>query len=98
LINIRIEGKQESQVKKCALTLAERAKHMTKQHNSVTVLGPAPAPLAKLHGRYRWQLLLKSDDLSTLHGFSRALLDGHHKASSSSAIKLSLDVDPENML
>ncbi|MEN8136663.1 MAG: primosomal protein N' [Thermodesulfobacteriota bacterium] len=98
LINIRIEGKQESQVKKCALALVDRAKYMTKTHNSVTVLGPAPAPLAKLHGYHRWQLLLKSDNLSTLHGFSSALLGGHHKSSPSTAIKLSLDVDPENML
>ncbi len=98
LINIRIEGEQELQVKKCALALAERARHMTKMHDSVTVLGPAPAPLAKLHGRYRWQLLLKSGNLGTLHGFSSALLDSHNKSSPASTIKLSLDVDPENML
>lgn len=98
LINIRIEGIPEGQVKGCALALAERARQMIKQHSSVVVLGPAPAPLAKLHGRYRWQLLLKSGDLGILHGFARALLDGHNKASSSTAIKLSLDVDPENML
>lgn len=98
LINIRIEGIQEGQVKKCALALAERARHMIRQHNSVAVLGPAPAPLAKLHGRYRWQLLLKSGDLGILHGFASALLDGHNKALPSSSVKLSLDVDPENML
>lgn len=97
LINIRIEGLQESQVKRSALALADRARHMTKTHNSVTVLGPAPAPLAKLHGRFRWQLLLKSDNIKILHGFSTALLAAH-RATQPVAIKLSLDVDPENML
>jgi primosomal protein N' (replication factor Y) len=97
LINIRIEGEQEKQVKKSALALAERARHMAKLHDSVTILGPAPAPLAKLHGRFRWQLLLKSGDIRTLHGFSSALLEAH-RATQSNATKLSLDVDPENML
>jgi len=96
LINIRFEGDREDQVRKSALTLAERARQMSRRHNSVTVLGPAPAPLAKLHGRYRWQLLLKSGDLKTLHGFASALLDAHK--SSPGSVKLSLDVDPENML
>ncbi|MFO7606132.1 MAG: primosomal protein N', partial [Desulfurivibrionaceae bacterium] len=97
LINIRIEGEREDQVKKSAVALAELARRMARRHVTVTILGPAPAPLAKLHGRYRWQLLLKSGNLKTLHGFSSALLDagrGLHP----NGVKLSLDVDPENML
>ncbi|MCA1765351.1 MAG: hypothetical protein LC633_03730 [Desulfobulbaceae bacterium] len=53
--------------------------------------------MAKLHGRYRWQLLLKSGDLKTLHGFSSALLDAD-RGLHPNGVKLSLDVDPENML
>lgn len=97
LINIRIEGSQDGQVKKTALALAERARQMARRHNSVTVLGPAPAPLAKLHGRFRWQLLLKSGDIKILHGFTTALIAGQ-RPSQPGSIKLSLDVDPENML
>jgi primosomal protein N' (replication factor Y) len=98
LINLRIEGEQENQVKKCALALADRARHLAKTHPAVAVLGPAPAPLAKLHGRFRWQLLLKSANLGALHGFAGVLLAAHKASASGSSIKLSLDVDPENML
>jgi primosomal protein N' (replication factor Y) len=97
LINIRIEGDNEQQVQASAKKLATRAGLMTRQHSSVDVLGPAPAPLAKLHGRYRWQLLLKSNDLKTLHGFTTALIE-QHKETLPGSVKLSLDVDPENML
>ncbi|MFN2366207.1 MAG: primosomal protein N' [Desulfurivibrionaceae bacterium] len=97
LINIRIEGEREDQVKKSAVALAELARRMARRHVTVTILGPAPAPLAKLHGRYRWQLLLKSGDLKTLHGFSSALLDAD-RGLHPNGVKLSLDVDPENML
>jgi primosomal protein N' (replication factor Y) len=98
LINIRIEGDLENQVKKNALGLAERARQMSRHHKSVTVLGPAPAPLAKLHNRFRWQLLLKSDNIGILHGFAKSLLEGHRGSVPQGNNKLSLDVDPENML
>jgi primosomal protein N' (replication factor Y) len=98
LINLRIEGEQENQVKKCALALAERARQLAKTHPSVAVLGPAPAPLAKLHGRFRWQLLLKSANIGALHGCATALLTAHKASAAGNSIKLSLDVDPENML
>ena len=97
LINVRIEGENEQQVRNSAKKLADRATRMTKQHRSVMVLGPAPAPLAKLHGRHRWQLLLKSSDLKTLHGFTTALV-GEQGDNLPGSVKLSLDVDPENML
>ena len=97
LINIRIEGEDEQLVKKSAKQLAARANQMTKQHKSMMVLGPAPAPLAKLHGRHRWQVLLKSNDLKTLHGFTTAVI-GEQRDDLPGSVKLSLDVDPENML
>ena len=38
-----------------------------------TLLGPAPAPLARLRGRYRWQLLLKGDEAGVRQGARAAL-------------------------
>ncbi len=97
LINIRIEGENEQLVQVNARKIGERARQMTRQHSAVDILGPAPAPLAKLHGRFRWQLLIKSSELKTLHGFTSALL-AQHRQTMPASVKLSLDVDPENML
>ncbi len=39
----------------------------------IEVLGPAPAPLARLHGRFRWHLLLRAREREELVGLARAL-------------------------
>lgn len=64
----------------------------------VQVLGPAEAPLAKLKGKYRWQILVKCKGASLLHyylreveGLSRGILRG-------SGVSLTIDVDPYQML
>jgi primosomal protein N' (replication factor Y) len=58
------------------------------------VLGPAPAPLAKLRGKHRWQLLLRARDHGPLHRLGRALLAGHGVA----GVELSVDIDPGALL
>jgi primosomal protein N' (replication factor Y) (superfamily II helicase) len=48
-----------------------------RRHQGVEVVGPAPAPIEKLHGRWRWHFLLRCDSPATLgalllrfqHGF-----------------------------
>jgi primosomal protein N' (replication factor Y) len=60
----------------------------------ITILGPAPAPLSRLQGRYRWQLLLKGENRAELHGLCRQL----NTEREAGPVKLTVDVDPENML
>ena len=55
-----------------------------------TVVGPAEAPLFRLRGRYRWQLLLKGDDSRTLRSLTRELLSRFHAP----GVQLKVDVDP----
>ena len=74
-----------------AQALAARAP----QRDGVTVLGPAPAPLALLRGRHRLRFLVKarrSVDLSAyLRGWTELLrLPG--------SIRLAIDVDPQSFL
>lgn len=98
LINIRIEGKEELIVKKTAQFLADEAIKLKHNSPSTAILGPAPAPLSKLRGQYRWQLLLKSNDLRALHDLGMKLISAKNPHAAPGTIKLSLDVDPENML
>jgi primosomal protein N' (replication factor Y) len=62
----------------------------------VRVLGPVPSPLARLRGRYRWQILLKAETRRALHdllgrvpdeGWARGL-----------GVRLRVDVDPVDFL
>ena len=61
----------------------------------VELLGPIAAPLAKVRGRYRWQILLKSRRRDTLHGLLKAFHDGWQ---SPAGIRTTIDVDPVEML
>ncbi|NNK58537.1 MAG: hypothetical protein HKP44_14630, partial [Desulfofustis sp.] len=62
---------------------------------SLSVLGPAPAPLERLRDRYRWQILLKSISLQPLH----SLVDWISATfQPPSATRVIIDIDPENML
>ncbi len=60
----------------------------------VTVLGPAPAPLALLRGRRRMHCLMKARDWKSIRGVYAALLNARPHAE----IRVSLDIDPMNML
>lgn len=59
------------------------------------VLGPAPAPLAKLRGRYRWQLLIKSPQRDWLH---RLLKRFRQEYRSIALVRTAIDIDPLELL
>jgi len=63
----------------------------------ITVLGPAPAPIEKLRGRYRWQILIKAPSaraLSGLLGSQIPKIEGKMPRK----VRLGVDVDPSNLL
>ncbi len=64
LVNLVLKGKDEDKVQFAAHELAMRIERKSKIIYSsdkifALLLGPAPAPLARAHGSYRWQLSLK---------------------------------------
>ncbi|MCI5210473.1 MAG: primosomal protein N', partial [Candidatus Electrothrix sp. ATG2] len=101
LVNIRFSGKQEEGVKKTAQAAAAFLRStmfaQKTRSNEVEILGPAPAPLSMIKQRFRWQLLLKSSFPEFLHQLCDLLLK-EKKRLCRAGIRMSLDVDPENML
>jgi primosomal protein N' (replication factor Y) (superfamily II helicase) len=106
LIAFLINGESEEDVKKTATNVAAYCRAMIegvyasgkiRAHSPPETLGPAPAPLDRLCDRYRWQVLLKGIQLDELHGVCGGVLD---KAGLLTAGKtrISVDVDPENMM
>ena len=65
---------------------------------AVTIRGPAPAPLERLRGRYRWQVLLASPSVRALRALIGALLDAWRRGSGARKIRLVVDIDPASML
>jgi primosomal protein N' (replication factor Y) len=61
----------------------------------VQVLGPAPAPLSRVRDRLRLQCLLKGESWTAIRGLAREAMQ---QAGSSSKLRISLDLDPVQML
>jgi primosomal protein N' (replication factor Y) len=62
--------------------------------DSLRVLGPVDAPMARRAGRYRAQLLLQSGDRATLHDALRELRPALEEDPSARKVRWSIDVDP----
>jgi primosomal protein N' (replication factor Y) len=62
----------------------------------VRMVGPAPAPIERLHGRWRWHFLLRSPSSGELGGALQAFLDGFRPRGKD--IRLILDRDPVALL
>ncbi|MGI9248154.1 MAG: primosomal protein N' [Woeseiaceae bacterium] len=62
--------------------------------NTLRILGPVDAPMARKAGRYRAQLLLQSSDRQTLHRLLRELRPALEQDPAARKVRWSIDVDP----
>jgi len=60
------------------------------------VVGPAPAPIEKLHGRWRWHFLIRSDSARELGALLQAYLDEHRPGGRD--VRVVVDRDPVALL
>ena len=60
----------------------------------LTVLGPVPAQVPKLRGRYRWQILMKSSERETGLEAARITVKDMERTYQHRAIKFDVDVNP----
>jgi primosomal protein N' (replication factor Y) len=79
---------------------AERARQLAGKLRQVggsalQVLGPVPSPLARIRGRYRYQVLVKSTGVDALQRAARA---AQQDLRSSGGAKILFDMDPIDML
>jgi primosomal protein N' (replication factor Y) len=101
LINFRMEGNTEAKTLRYAKMMEQMVCRILQQNKKfqgqVEVLGPALAPLARLRGKCRCQMLLKGKKWSILHHFAEQVLEKADEVSIP-GVKLIVDVDPVNML
>ncbi|MCK9555674.1 primosomal protein N' [bacterium] len=93
IINFTISGKNEAHVQNKAEFLHGTV--LKNKPDGIDILGPAPAAIQKTKSNFRWQILLKSQNIRKLHETAKELLN---KSSSIKGIKISADVDPLSLL
>ncbi|MEN0058889.1 MAG: primosomal protein N' [Bdellovibrio sp.] len=99
LISFRIQGPHLGKVEETARLLARRAQALKAQFTSyqtIEVLGPAEAPLAKLRGQFRFHLLIKASQASVANPFAKQLLGDQEWVPS--GVKILIDIDPMSLL
>ena len=64
----------------------------------VEILGPAPAPLSKIEGKFRWHFLLRSNSVERISQLLKHLTDEPPVAIKSNAIEFVIDIDPTSVL
>jgi primosomal protein N' (replication factor Y) len=95
LVNLIHSGPDEREVGRRAAGLADWCAALIGRHGlPLTVLGPAPCPLARIKDRWRWHVLLKgpSDSLGRLVRYASKRLKREGK------IRLVIDRDPVSLL
>ena len=99
LAAIRFDARDPQTVEQFCQAFVALLRPYVRDAEGVTLLGPAPAALAKLNNRYRWHLLLKAPTARRLH----EVIDGgltalRQAATPRHGVRLIVDVDPVNLL
>jgi len=97
-VQFKISGKVPERVRRQAQTLGAACRQLIADNReyqaAMEVLGPIESPMARVAGRYRWQMLVKSGSAGVLHRFIRDLQSAQVQLFSGRDVRIAVDVDP----
>ena len=95
LVNLVVSGLDEPSVGRVAAETAEWAAALAERHHlDLTVLGPAPCPLARINTRWRWHVALKADGAV----LGRVVRYAATRLAGSGEPRVTIDRDPVSLL
>ncbi len=98
IIHLLIDGAKEAHVENRAEHIAERiSARIAEGRVPARSIGPAPMPISRLKGQYRWHLGLISQSVRALHDLARFALEDKPPRGLSGT-RIVADVDPVSML
>ncbi len=97
---VRIESEDSPAAARIAAEAAAALKRAAASagDGAIRVLGPAPAPIERLRGRYRFQVMVKSAALQEMRAALGAMRAALAPEAARAAVRLMIDIDPLNML
>ncbi len=94
IVNIIITGSDEQKCEKCAQICFHELKIDENVRNTgIRIFGPAPAPIAKIQGRWRMRIWFKCDNPKLFNNTFRKMLS----AKRDGGVQISIDIDPYSM-
>ncbi len=100
LVLFQLAGNVEKKTEEAAQRLAVRCRDLFHQRKfgELEMLGPVAAPLPRVKGKHRWQLLLKSMGSAPLLEAGRVLMNWGQTELKGSGVNLIADVDPVSLI
>ena len=92
----RLMAEDEAATNQAAEMLGRTARALVPEDARLEILGPAPAPIARLRGRHRAMLLFKGTDEALLRRVTEATVDAARRLPRE--VQVALDARPVNML
>ncbi|MBI1884329.1 MAG: primosomal protein N' [Chlamydiae bacterium] len=93
IVSMEFEGKPEPKV----IQVAKEMSVLVKKHlpSSTRVFGPHQAPISKIKGKFRWQIILFYPRGQSIHEPLRRVLDDFNQ---DRLVKVMIDVDPVSLI
>ena len=101
LVNVVISGNDERAVQDATDQLADAVLGLLGRHNArdrVVLTGPAPCPIDRIRGRWRWHFLLRSRSASVLGATCRRIQSDHEVKPGRAELRMIIDRDPVSLL
>jgi primosomal protein N' (replication factor Y) len=99
LINVVASGTEEGAAEELSQRIAEWLQEPVarSERARIVVLGPAPCPIERIHKRWRWHVVLKSEHAGALGSLVRALLE-RFEVPARHGLRIAVDRDPLSLL
>jgi len=97
LAMFRAEAKYPDLAEKFLDAVATAARNNIQAKEAISILGPVSAPLVKLAGNYRYQLLLQSNSRKSLQILLKSIIFAIDRKKITKSVRWTLDVDPLEM-
>ncbi len=102
LASLRLKGNNRTKTEEAAQNVARNIKgilrNWPKRGTEFQVLGPVEAPISRLKGKYRMQILIKSKSVSALQHLLHEVDSLSKRPLQSHGVHLIVDVDPYQMI
>jgi len=90
LVRVTLRGRNNKVTLESAAELTGALRKLINDKD-ISVLGPVPAVISKLRGRFRWNVIVKGKDMKKLRGYLKEALKTYKRGKGVSGI---VDVDP----
>ena len=100
LVNVVLSGTDEQATQEAAVAAADWVSGLlaARRISGVALIGPAPCPIDRIRGRWRWHFILRSPSASALGKVARYFYERHPLPPGKADLRVTLDRDPVALL